>query len=95
MSARTRMSHPPQMVLDWLNLAVAYVEAGAGVGCGECRGGIPSDAAQRGHDRHPKDCKGALERCFGAYEVRTFLQQPAECWYGLPSSPEDTSGLDA
>jgi hypothetical protein len=87
------MAMPPQMVLDWIDVAVRYVKAG-GIGCPECRDGIPSDAAKRGHDRHPKDCKGALERVFGAYEVKSFLVQPAECWFGMVSAPEDASAAE-
>lgn len=82
------MAHPPQMVVDWIALAVSYVEAG-GIGCPQCRGGTPSDAAKRGHDRHPKNCAADLSRLFGAYEVQEFLMQPAECWYGMPAAPEE------
>lgn len=87
-----KMAHPPQMVLDWIDLAVRYVKAG-GIGCPECQGGLPSDAAKRGHDRHPKDCKAALERIFAAYDMRTFLQQPAECWFGLAAAPETVESI--
>jgi hypothetical protein len=87
-----KLAPPPQMVADWIALAVRYVEAG-GIGCPLCRGGAPSAATARSHDRHPKDCKGALERIFAARDVQTFLLQPAECWYGLASAPPDLSFL--
>lgn len=85
------LASPPQAVADWIALAVRYEEAG-GVGCPECRDGLPSDAAKRGHDRHPQDCKSALVANFAAYSMRDFLMQPAECWYGLAAAPTDLSG---
>ncbi len=89
-----RMALPPQVVHDWIKLAVRYVEAG-GIGCPECRSGIPSEAARRRHDRHPRDCKASLERIFAARSMLTFLEQPAECWYGLPRTPETAEELTA
>lgn len=94
--AESGMDFPPDAVAAWLAVAVRFIEAG-GVGCPECRDGLPSDAAKRGHDRHPKDCKGALERVFAARDMHTFLTQPAECWYtpapavpvAPPEAPED------
>lgn len=86
------MNHPPQLVRDWIAQAVRHVEAVNGIGCPECRDGLPSDAAARGHDRHPKDCKASLDRRFAAHAMQTFLTQPAECWFGLPSAPEDLAG---
>ncbi len=88
-----KMDVPPQMVRDWIDLAVKY-QAASGIGCTECRGGIPSDAVKRGHDRHPKNCAGDLRALFAAYDMRTFLTQPAECWYGLGRAPETAEALD-
>lgn len=87
-----KQAFPPQLVCDLIDLAVKYQAAG-GIGCPECRGGLPSDAAERGHDRHPRDCKAALVGLFAARDMRTFLTQPSEAWYGLAAAPEDTSDL--
>jgi hypothetical protein len=85
--SESKMAHPPQMVRDWIDLAVKY-QAASGIGCPECRDGVPSDAVARGHDKHPKNCAGDLMALFAAYNMRTFLIQSAECWYGLVSAPE-------
>jgi len=89
------MGHPPQMVIDWIALAVRHIEATSGIGCPTCEGGTPTDAAKRGHDRHPQDCKRSLERRFAALDMQTFLLAPAECWFGLPCAPETTEAVES
>ena len=84
------MAHPPQSVIDWINVAVRYVEAG-GIGCRECRDGTPSAAKKRGH----VECAMSRSAVFAAWDMRTFLTQPAETWFGMDAAPPDLSEMDA